>query len=86
MDDIVWSFLIGLSIGIFFVSMISLMIPDGYAKQLADAICDERFGTEFKSYEVDYNVLVDIITGVNCKSPVKESERYDGLIVKIGGN
>ncbi len=64
---------------------IGVNIPNE-VKQLANAICDERFGTEYKSFEYKDDAWGFTIKGVNCESPVRESEKYDGLIVKIGGN
>ena len=58
----------------------------GYGKvdtQLANAICEEHYGTELDYIDTDgwgYNV-----DKVVCKEKIKQEERYDGLIIKING-
>ena len=52
-------------------------------KVLADAICLEKHGTNFERFEYTggWNYEIEKII---CKKPVKEKDKYDGLVVEIG--
>ena len=73
----------GLVIGMVFIGCTSYLSPDKFAEQLADAICEEKYGTEFDHYEYT-GVGEQTISGIVCKSPIIEEEIYDGLIIKVG--
>lgn len=89
LEDDFLNFLKGFLTGVFILSIImifsALWIPDHHAIQLANAICKEHYGTEFERFEPDTNRnFAYHLDGVVCKKPVR-TEKYDGLIVTIGG-
>ncbi len=54
---------------------------------LAGAICDERYGTEFLRFEYECKgfQLSCPIEEIICKQPITKKEKYDGLVVRVGG-
>ena len=73
----IW-FIVGLLLGGILVWSI-MSGPD--IEVLADAICLEHHGTQYDHFETSgWNTIEKII----CKKPVKEKDKYDGLVVEIG--
>ena len=80
MEDMTMFFL-GIILGIIFTSLMASILTDSQTKDLADAICLERHGTHYDYFETSgWNNIEKII----CKKPVKEKDKYDGLVVEIG--
>lgn len=73
----------GLLIALVIAIPTALWIPDHHAKQLANAICEDMYGTEFKDYEFNNDFNSYTIEGITCKEPVKAESKYDGLFVRI---
>ena len=74
-------FFFGMIVGIILTNALASMITDSQTKDLADAICLERHGTQYDHFETSgWNTIEKII----CKKPVKEKDKYDGLVVEIG--
>ena len=85
MDDIPMWVIILLIIAILLIGTLIGIASNKNDELLADAICDERYGTEFLRFKYMCNgfTLVCPIEEIICKQPITKKEKYDGLVVRI---